>query len=165
VRTPNGDEYDVADPELCGQLTRQLGRPVFLFKNGRGNFDTQQVSLISLSSVVALASESTTTIDPRQFRANFYIEPADGIPFSENDWVGKVLLVGESALLGITQQDERCMMINLNPDTAKQDPAVLRTVVSKHGECMGVYANVVVPGVVRVGDTIQTIRAGQQVMP
>ena len=67
----------------------------------------------------------------------------------------RVVKVGETARIGITQQDTRCMMINLNPDTAIQDPAVLRTVVHQHGECMGIYGNVVAGGVIRVGDQIE----------
>jgi uncharacterized protein YcbX len=156
VRTPEGTEYNVTDPRLCEHVSQLLGHPVFLLKNGRGNYDTQQVGLISLSSVAQLEKESATKIDHRQFRANLYIEPADGVPFVENEWVGRVLKLGEGAQIGITDEDERCMMINLNPDTAKQDPAVLRTVTQKHGQHMGIYANVVAPGLVRVGDKIES---------
>lgn len=157
VQTPDGAEYDVTDPKLCEHIAQLHGHPVFLLRNGRGNYDTQQVSLINLLSVAQLENEGATTIDPRQFRANLYIEPVAGIPFVENSWVGQVVQVGETARIGITQTDERCMMINLNPDTAKQDPAVLRTVTHEHGQQMGIYANVVVPGMVRVGDVIELI--------
>jgi uncharacterized protein YcbX len=157
VRTPEGDEYAVTDPRLCEHVGRMLGGPVFLLRNGRGNFDTQQVSLISYASVAQLEKEGATTIDPRQFRANLYIEPAEGVPFVENDWVGRVLKLGDTAQIGVTSEDERCMMINLNPDTAIQDPAVLRTVTKNHGQHMGIYANVVVPGVVRVGDELEIL--------
>lgn len=157
VKTPDGVEYDVSDPALTEHITRLHGHPVFLLRNGRGNYDTQQVSLINLLSVAQLENESATTIDPRQFRANFYIESVEGMPFVENAWVGKVVQVGETARIGITQTDERCMMINLNPDTAKQDPAVLRTVTHQHGQQMGIYGNVVAPGVVRVGDEIRLV--------
>lgn len=157
AQTPDGSEYEVTDPQLCEHIAQLLGHPVFLLKNGRGSYDTQQVSLISLTSVAQLEHEAQTTIDPRQFRANLYIEPADRVPFVENNWVGRVLRVGETAQIGITQRDERCMMINLDPQTAVQDPAVLRTVVREHEEAMGIYGNVIVPGVVRVGDTIELV--------
>lgn len=157
VQTPDGVEYEISDPKLAEHVTQLHGHPVFLLRNGRGNYDTQQVSLISLLSVAQLENEATTTIDPRQFRANLYIEPAAGIPFVENSWVGKVVQLGDTARIGVTDTDERCMMINLNPDTAKQDPAVLRTVTHQHGQQMGIYGNVAVPGMVRVGDTIELV--------
>lgn len=47
------------------------------------------------------------------------------------------------------------MMINLDPETAVQNPAVLRTVVREHAECAGIYANVIAPGLVLVGDILR----------
>lgn len=155
VQTPNGADYDVNDPRLGKEVAALYGQPVMLLKTKRGNFDNQHVSLLGLPSVAQLETESATTIDPRQFRANLYIEPANGIPFTENDWVGKILRVGSEAIVGVTKKDSRCVMINLDPATAVQDPAVLRTVTDQHGECIGIYANVVVPGLVRVGDGIE----------
>lgn len=157
VKTPDGQEYEASDPRLCQHISALLGHPVFVLRNGRGNFDSQHVSFISLTSVAQLANEANTTIDPRQFRANLYIEPVDSIPFVENEWVGRVLQIGETARVGITKLDERCMMVNLDPVTAVQDPSVLRTVVKEHAQNMGIYGNVVVTGFVRVGDKIQMV--------
>ncbi len=157
VQTPDGVEYEIADPKLNEHVSQLHGHPVFLLRNGRGNYDTQQVSLISLLSVMQLANEAATTIDHRQFRANLYIEPAEGVPYIENNWVGKVVRLGETAQVGITSTDERCMMTNLNPETAKQDPSVLRTITHQHGQQFGIYGNVVIPGRVKVGDTIEVM--------
>lgn len=157
VTTPEGEEFHVNDPKLCEHVANLLGHPVFLLRNGRGNFDTQQVGIISHTSIAQLENEAETAIDFRQFRANLYIEPTDGVPFVENSWVGRVVRLGETAQIGVTDTDERCMMINLNPDSAVQDPAVLRTVTQEHGQQMGIYGNVVVPGLVKVGDTIELV--------
>lgn len=154
VRTPSGDEYDIEDPRLCDQLTREYGHPIFLFKSKRGNFDSQHLSIFSLTTAQYLEAESESPIDPRQFRANLYIEPAEATPFVEEEWVGRVLQLGDDALVGVTKKDSRCMMINLNPETAVQNPKVLRTVARNHNEQVGIYANVLAPGVIRVGDAI-----------
>ena len=45
-------------------------------------------------------------------------------------------------------------MITLDPDTAAIEPAVLRHVTKAHGGTAGVYAAVLVEGVVRRGDPI-----------
>lgn len=157
VATPDGAHYAVTDPRLCEHIAQLLGQPVFLLKTKRGNFDSQHVSLFSLQTLAQLETESGVKIDPRQFRANLYIEPVEPTPFIEDAWVGQVLRLGEHATIGVTKKDSRCMMINLNPDTAVQQPAVLRTVARAHDECAGIYANVVRPGVVRVGDKIDLI--------
>lgn len=157
VQTPDGDELDVGDARLAEQLSALYGQRVFLFKTKRGNFDSQHVSLFSTVTHAQLEAESESEIDLRQFRANLYIEPVAGVPFLEDSWVGRVLKLGESATVGVTKKDSRCMMINLDPDTARQNPSVLRTVAREHGECAGIYANVVATGVVRVGDKIEFV--------
>jgi uncharacterized protein YcbX len=155
VQTPEGQEWEIGDSRLRDELAALYGHAVFLFKTKRGNFDSQHVSLFSIHTLAQLQAESASPIEARQFRANLYIEPADAIPFVEDTWVGRVLKIGERARVGVTKKDSRCVMINLHPDTAQQNPAVLRTVVRRHDECAGIYANVVTPGLVRVGDTIE----------
>ncbi len=154
VQTPQGQELEIGDSRLEQELGALFGHPLFLFKTKRGNFDSQHVSLFSLASLRDLENESAGAIDHRQFRANLYIEPV-GDPFIEDEWVGRVLQIGEHARVGVTKKDSRCMMVNLDPATAKQNPAVLQTVARYHDGCVGIYANVLAPGVVRVGDVIQ----------
>lgn len=157
VQTPDGDEFEIDDLRLRDAMAREHGCPVLLLKNKRGNFDSQHVSLFSHATRKQLERESGSAIDPRQFRANLYVEPFEGLPFLEEEWVGKVLRIGERALVGVTKKDSRCMMINLDPETAVQNSTVLRTVARLHGECAGIYANVIAPGIVRVGDTIELV--------
>ncbi|HEY6042322.1 MAG TPA: hypothetical protein VIX58_09335 [Anaerolineae bacterium] len=81
------------------------------------------------------------------------MEPFNGQAFIEEEWVGRTLKVG-TARVGVTKKDTRCMMINLDPNTAIQHPEVLRTVTRAHNVQVGIYANVIVPGIVAVGDEI-----------
>jgi uncharacterized protein YcbX len=155
VETPDGENLRVDDPRLTDSLSNLCSHPVFLFRSSRGTFDSQHVSLFSTITLTQLEAESDSQIDPRQFRANLYIEPTDAIPFIEDSWVGRVLRLGDTATVGVTKKDSRCMMINLDPDTAKQNASILRTVAREHGECAGIYANVISIGVVKVGDTIR----------
>jgi uncharacterized protein YcbX len=157
VRTPEKTMLAVNDPALRELLTAESGQPLFLLKCGRGLFDCQHLSLFSLASVRALA-EDIGRIDPRQFRANIYIEPTSAEPFAEESWTGGILNVGVEVLAGVTQRDPRCMMINLNPEDAEQNVQVLKTVVKAHQGQAGIYANVIRPGVVRVGDPIRWFR-------
>lgn len=155
VRTPSGATHPANDPALRDELARELKQELFLLKSARGIFDCQHVSLFSLASARALA-ERAGSIDPRQFRANIYMEPVSAQPFDEESWTG-LLRIGAQVMTGVTQRDPRCMMINLDPETAQQNPNVLRTVVQAHDGQAGLYANVVRPGVIKVGDKIELV--------
>lgn len=155
VCADDGNEYEVEDPRLLQRLVNESDTELLLLKNSRGNYDSQHISIFSLATLRDLELESNSAIDHRQFRANLYIEPADGEPFSEDEWIGRVARIGEHAVVGFTKKDSRCMMINLNPETAVQNPRVLRTVTQLHEQHAGIYGNVVAPGLVRVGDAIR----------
>jgi uncharacterized protein YcbX len=159
VRTPEGEMRDANDPELCAELAGKSGHPLFLLKSMRGLFDCQHVSLFSLASVRGLAAESGAAIDRRQFRANLFIEPESGNAFEEEQWPRGLLQIGDEVLVGVVQRDTRCMMININPDNGASDPRVLKTVAKSHQAQAGLYANVVRPGRVRVGDEIRRVSA------
>jgi uncharacterized protein YcbX len=157
VKTPDGETRDANDPALCEELAAKSGQALFLLKSQRGIFDCQHVSLFSLASVRGLAKESGSAIDRRQFRANVYMEPASGEPFEEEQWARTLIQIGDEVVVSIVQRDTRCMMINIDPDTGKSDPRVLKTVAQGHQAQAGVYANVVRPGVMRVGDEISRV--------
>ena len=93
-------------------------------------------------------------LDRRRFRANFYADWGDGRPCREDELVGRTLQVGERLRLAVLERDPRCKMITLDPDTGREEPAVLRHVSKAHGGMAGVYAAVLVEGVVRKGDPI-----------
>jgi MOSC domain-containing protein len=61
---------------------------------------------------------------------------------------------GAGPALHITMCDERCMMINLDPETAAQDARVLKTVVRLNQNNAGVYATAVRRGRINVGDRV-----------
>ncbi len=158
VQTPAGNVYAPGDPLLREELARDGKEPVFLLKSARGNSDCQHVSLCNLATVQAL-SEDAGTIDHRQFRSNIYMDLASGQPFDEESWAGSLLQIGDEVRIGVTKRDGRCMMVNLDPDTATQNPKVLRTIVQRHEGQAGVYANVIRRGMIRVGDPIKLLPA------
>lgn len=157
IRTPDGLFHSPESPELCADLANQYGHPVFLLKSNRGIFDCQHISLFNLRSVSALSTESGAALDHRQFRANIYMEPASGKAFDEEKWTDCLFQIGSHVLTGVTQRDTRCMMINLSLETLQQDPRILKTVAQSHQRQAGLYANVVRPGLIRVGDTIRRL--------
>ena len=74
--------------------------------------------------------------------------------FGENDLVGRTLRIGPEAAFSILERDNRCKMITLDPDTAEQNPDVMRCVSQNHGGAAGLYASVQVEGTIHPGDEI-----------
>ena len=65
-------------------------------------------------------------------------------PFEEDDWVGGVLSLGEpgGVTISITNYDERCSMVNVDPDSARPNPEVLKAIVRARDNKAGVYGTV-----------------------
>jgi hypothetical protein len=154
VTTPNGERWPVESDELRKALEARSGKALFLLRDYRGSFDVAPVSLISMQTVARIAEESGTKENPWRFRPNLLVDLANGEAFDELKWVGKTLRIGDKARIAVTEVDERCVMITLDPATGESTPSILKCVAQQHNKCAGVYATVLTPGEVRSGDTI-----------
>jgi len=154
VTTPSGEKWPVESDDLRRELEKRSGRPLFLLHNGRGSYDNAPISIISLPTVTRIAEESGTEENHWRFRPNLLIDLRDAEAFEEFKWVGRVLRVGEVARVAITETDQRCVVITLDPESALSSPGILQSVVQKHDQCAGVYGTVLTPGEVRMGDLV-----------
>ncbi len=157
VRTPSGACLELRSPELAAELAQRFESGVDLMKFKHGIFDEGAISLITLTTVAGIGREAGLDLDRRRFRANIVIETERAEPFVEDAWVGRILVFGDrdpTPAVHVTLRDERCMMINLDPETAKQDARVMKTVVRLNENTAGVYATVVQRGTIRVGDRV-----------
>jgi uncharacterized protein YcbX len=59
-----------------------------------------------------------------------------------------------AAALRVTMRDERCVMVNFDPDTAEKDSKVMKTVVRLNENTAGVYGTVVSAGELHVGQVV-----------
>jgi hypothetical protein len=156
VRTPAGRDLAVDDDALRTELEERFGKRLFLLQDHRGNYDVGQVSIFSLGLAAELAARGGDAVDPRRFRANLYLRPDPAGP-PEAQWPGMLLAIGTELRLAVTDRDRRCAMITLDPDTAASRPALLRTVAQEYDNCAGVYAVVLRPGAVHVGDAVDVV--------
>jgi uncharacterized protein YcbX len=110
------------------------------------------LSLVNLASVRELARQVGRDVDPLRFRANLLI---DGLPaWGEFDWIGQEVRVGE-ATLRIPARIPRCAATGVDPTTGVRDMNVVKALRAAYGHYdMGVYAEVVRGGRVRVADTV-----------
>lgn len=150
VRTPEGDDLEVVDPELA----RRLGEGVRVIKQYGGVFDTFPLSLLTVQSVDSLAGLVERSLTPLRFRPNILIEASDADAFPEDAWCGAILRVG-TLRCRLDKRDKRCVMVNIDPSNpAASEPRVLRAIAQERGAHFGMYGTTVEPGVVSVGDHV-----------
>jgi uncharacterized protein YcbX len=161
VRTPTGLEIELRSEVLQRELSERFGSDLELMKLKHGIFDDAPVSVIAWATVAQIANDAELPVDPRRMRANVLIETDDPAPFCEDEWVGGTLVFGEgepTAAVSVTARDIRCVMINLNPDTAQQDAQMMKTVVRLNHNNAGVYGTVARAGTIHTGQRVSLIR-------
>jgi uncharacterized protein len=156
VRTPTGEVWPVESEELRASLERQFDGPLTLMHPGKGAHDASMLSVIGGGSVRALSERVGAALDVRRFRQNIVLEPVNGTPFAEEAWVGRQLVFGEPdgedvARVRLVRKDQRCMIVNLDPDLGGQNPAVLREIAASRENCFGLYTSVEAQGLLEVG--------------
>jgi uncharacterized protein YcbX len=154
VTTASGERWPVDSEELRKVLEARSGKSLFLLRDHRGSFDNSAVSLISRQTVARIAEETGTKENAWRFRPNLLVDLESGEAFDELKWVGRVLRLGRTARIAVTEMDERCVMITLDPATGESTPSILKCVVQQHNKSAGVYVTVLTPGEVRVGDSV-----------
>lgn len=157
VRTPDGRILDLWGQELADELGRRFEGGVELLELRAGIFDEAPVSVIARSTISELEAESGRSLDVRRFRPNVVIETEDARAYEEDGWVGRSLRFGaaaKAAAVAVTQRDERCVMINLDPDTAASDAGVMKTAVRLNDNYAGIYGTVLSPGTISVGQEV-----------
>lgn len=114
--------------------------------------DQASVLIITDSSLRELEALWGKNLDKRRFRANLIVS-TDEKAFSENDWIGKQLSIGD-AELEVESYCERCSIITIDPDTLERDTSLLKKVNEQMNFRFGVYASVRKPGQIHVGQKV-----------
>ncbi|MGW4807092.1 MOSC domain-containing protein [Kitasatospora sp. NPDC004272] len=118
-------------------------------------FDFAPLHLITTASLAGTPAA--------RYRPNLVIEH-DGPPYAENAWVGRELAVGPELRLRVIAATPRCAIPTLAHGPLPPDPEALRRPARENRihplpgmpplPCVGVYAQVVAPGTVGVGDAV-----------
>jgi uncharacterized protein YcbX len=145
-------------------ISRAVGRPVRLVRvthDGDGQ-DVHPLTIVSSASVRDLGSRGDREdLDARRFRINLEVDGCD--PYEEDSWDGGLVRVGE-ATIRVRGQIPRCVVTTLAPDTGEKDFTTLNLIAryrprieGRRGLPFGMYAQVVEPGRVRVGDPVEPL--------
>ncbi len=157
-------EGHVVEGDFAEALSRYTGHDIRLVRvdrPGDGN-DERPVTLVSLASVAELGRQAgrEQPVDARRFRMTIEIDGC--APHEEDAWRGRRVRIGDAVVV-VGEPVPRCVVTTLDPDTGLRDFPTLSIIkryrgVSEDGDLpFGVYADVDVPGLVRVGDPINPL--------
>ncbi|MGZ5291666.1 MAG: MOSC domain-containing protein [Actinomycetota bacterium] len=146
-------------------LSAYAGHEVLLARPDRAGeaLDVRPVTLVSLESVAELARRGGQAgdLDAARFRMTLEIAGV-AEPHEEDAWQGRLVRIGD-AVLRVGDPVPRCVVTTLDPATGLRDFPTLHVIrgyrrpSSKGNIHFGVYADVVEPGVVRVGDAVDPV--------
>jgi uncharacterized protein len=147
--------YSKAASEFLGQTVRLLRTEL----DGDG-VDSHAASLVSSASIRELSKQVGDAVDARRFRMLVEVEGVG--PHEEDSWIGRPVSVGE-AVIEVIRPNARCDFTRRDPDTGETDLETLRAIKAYRGLRdrknidFGVYADVLRPGRIRVGDDIRLL--------
>lgn len=149
---PDGATCPVESKEAAERLTRLVGQPVTLEREADvSHFDDGPVSLVAQASVAAVGEERREHVDAGRFRANILV---DGLAaFAERTWIGRDVQIG-TAVLRVVAALPRCVMVNAEAVDMPAQPGNLAAIGRLNQGELGVVADVVEPGGIRVGDAV-----------
>ncbi|MEE9286022.1 MAG: MOSC domain-containing protein [Dehalococcoidia bacterium] len=141
-------------PDLSG-----LPQEIFQFTSPPGTyFDAYPLHLVTTASLEHIRRERPQSpFDVRRFRPNFLVEPVEGAAgFVELEWCGRTLRIG-GATVQVEIPTVRCAMTTHAQRDLPPDPSVMRALVRHAKQNLGVYASVLTPGAVAVGDPVELL--------
>ena len=150
-------ELPVFGEELAADVERRCGAPVQMMQFRNGIFDDGSLSVIASETMCEIGRLAGLSLDVRRFRPNVVVRLSRPAAFQEDEWLGGMLSFGEDAdapAIAVTMRDLRCAMVNLDPDTARPAPEVMKAIVRVNQNNAGIYGTVTRTGQLKVGQTI-----------
>lgn len=160
--------YDSEWPEVEGvDLAGDIELPTNITGEGTSFVDLGILHVLTTASMASLAdADPDLVVDVDRFRPGMVLDTPDLGGFPENDdWVGTTLRFGsgdDAVEIAIGDPTPRCIMTTLAQGDLPRQPGLLQALARinrRSGNfgafaCLGAYATVTRPGVVRAGDEV-----------
>ncbi len=151
----HGGDWPAGDPALDELLSELTGDPVRVAEERNVQHqDGGQVSLVGTASLAWCAEHLQADLDPRRLRVNIVLDTDE--PFVEESWVGRSVTIGE-AELRVVERIPRCRTVDIvqAQEGVHTTTDLLRPLTRSRDMCLAMYADVVRPGSIRVGDAAE----------
>ena len=170
---PEGAAMEHADPDTVNEQGLTANAETTLIEISAGAPEGTFFNFAPVHLITTATLDQITGLHPDggpvsllRYRPNVVISTPDQRGFTENDWLGEELAIGDGLVVRVVARTPRCAVPTLpHGTTVDRDPEALR-VVARHNRvparagdtspqpCAGVYAKVVHPGVIRTGDAV-----------
>jgi len=159
VETPSGEVLGIDDSQLLRALSddKSPASALTIRRSDRAMTDCRPISIFSTQTIGKIGDALGLSLDKRRFRANIYVDLASGEGFAEDQYVGRQFRIGSKVVIAVLERDIRCKMIGFDPETSETNPEILKYVARNHEGKAGIYAAVLVEGMVRAGDEIRLV--------
>jgi uncharacterized protein YcbX len=133
-------------------LIRDIAGPEWSIQreNSVSHFDVGPVHLVTTATLATLSGAAQAPITVERLRPNVLLHN-DAVGFPEDEWLGRTIRLGEVELR-FTTRVERCVMVNHAQVDLPARRDVLKTIGRVNDVYAGVYAEVLKPGTIAVGD-------------
>lgn len=151
VTDPAGREWRWDEEGLDRAISEDLDKEIELADDEGLMQDLPDSVLVTFQPTLErLAQELGPGVDLRRFRTNVHVA-IDAEPFSELDWEGRRMTIGD-AELELLHPCVRCAMVIRDPETQEAWPQLLRHLHNDHASIFGINARPVGEAVIHVGD-------------
>jgi hypothetical protein len=153
IEMADGRVWRGDEPAVHDALSQHVGRPVTLARESDvSHFDEGPVHLVTSASLERLRDLRGAPVGAAHTRANLVLGTDDEPGFVEDRWVGRRLAVGAGLVLAVRARMPRCVMVTLPQRGVPGDGGLLQAITDANQGDLGIVADVVAPGEVRVGD-------------
>jgi hypothetical protein len=160
VRFPDGRVMRANDPTLGPVLTATCGIDIKVESEDQDRVmhrDSAPLHLLTEASIAWLRARLPgVAIDARRFRPNIVIaDEATGLV--EQEWLGRTIAIGDTVIVKAARPTVRCVMTTQPQAELGAAPEVLRRLATDNAASLGIYAEVLQPGTVRIGDALRFV--------
>ena len=143
------------DATINDKLSEVLGHEVKLtLESEIPHFDNAPVHILTSHCLSTLHKELPgNKLDECRFRPNIVLNTS----LTDDELIGNLIEVGD-VILHLTKPTKRCRMITLAQPGLDLRPDLLNVISQKFGLHFGVYASVVSPGTLSIGDKVEVSR-------
>jgi len=162
ILLPDGFRLRNDQGDIDERLAAALGAAVHLADKAaegkRSEYSHAPLHMLTTASLRQFAEHHPEgRFAPARFRPNIVIDTGGATGFLEQRWIERRFAIGDSVEIAVTEHCKRCVMTTLPQGDLPMDPAILHTTAEHNNTRAGVYASVVRPGAIKLGDPVRPL--------